>query len=112
MSELVDDMNNDKPVELVDYEDSVIDWFKEDFELGREMIMDCTADYKESGDKIDLKLLLQNIRRLVKARSYQIFETLGLTETQIDNAIQDENNHNIDIINKMLEALNIEDRLM
>jgi len=112
MTEPYDSDSDDEIVELVDYEDSVIDWFKNDFELCREMIMDCTAEYKESGDKIDLKLLLQNLRRLVKARGYQSFKTIGLTETQIDKAIQDENNHNIDIINKMLETLNIEERLI
>jgi len=104
--------NDDEIVELVDYEDSVIGWFKDDYELGREMIMDTTAEYKESGDKIDLKLLLQNLRRFIKAWGYKNFKAFDLSQERIDAAIHDENNYDIETINTMLEALNIEDRLI
>ena len=80
---------------LTDYESMVVNLFKEDFELCREMVENGVEYYLESGDDRDVSLILLNLRRIAKA-GYKDFES---------------DNYDRDVINKTLEALEIKQRI-
>ena len=101
----------EEPVELVDYESFVVNQFREDFELCREMVKDGIEYYQESGEDKDMSLVLLNLGRIIKARGYKDFEAIDLSVSQISNAIKSKENYDRDVINKMFEALAIEERI-
>lgn len=96
---------------LIDYNSMVESMFKDDIELCREMVKRGIEKYRKSGDDKDVTFILLNLGRIIKARGYKDFESLNLTNSQIDNAIKSEGNHNRNIINKMFEALKIKGRI-
>ena len=93
-----------EPTELVDYESFVISEFKKDFELCREMIINSIEDK-------DTAFILLNLKRIIKARGYEDLKSADLSEDQINNAIESKENYDRDIINKMLGALEIKERI-
>ena len=99
---------NNKPIVVHDYESFVISQFKSSYSFCRGMVKQGIEDYREDGD---IRFVLLNLGRIIKARGYKVFETTGLSEMQINNAIESENNYNPDVINKMLEVLKIKERI-
>jgi hypothetical protein len=93
-----------------DYERFVNKMFEKDFELGREMLEESVHDYKENGNDKYINLILLNLKRIIKSRGYKVFEELNLNESQINNAIK-EKKYDRNIINKMLEVLEIKERI-
>ena len=100
-----------EPIKLVDYESFVTEMFKDDFELCREMVIRGIKEYQESGEDKDVTFVLLNIKRIINARGYEDFAGTNLSRSQIDDAINDKKNYDRDVINKMLEALKIIDRI-
>ena len=97
-------------MELYNYENMVIDEFKDDIDLCRLMVKRCIEDY-QAGECEDLTLILLNLKRIVKARGYKDFEVVGLSESQINNAIKSEDSFDLEVINKMFEALEIDEQI-
>lgn len=97
---------------LMEYENWLTDMYREDIALCREILKLDVGEYNESGDDADLSLVLQNLRRVIKARGYEAFEAAHLSEAEIDEAIYSEQYYNRDIVNKMLEAFDVDARLM
>jgi hypothetical protein len=94
-----------------DYESFINKMFEEDLELGREMLEESIHEYKENGDEEYINLILLNLRRIIKSQeNLKVFEALNLNESQINNAIS-EINYDRNIINKMLEVLDIKERI-
>jgi len=100
-----------EPEKLIDYEDFVIAKFKEDPELGREMVIDSIEEYHESGEEEDMTFVLLNLGRIVQAGGYENFKSVNLSESQIDDALNNTENCDRNVINKMLEALGIKERI-
>ena len=97
--------------ELVDYESMVIEKFTNDPELCREMVRIGISEYFESGEEKNSGFIVLNLGRIIKARGYEDFITAGLSRRQIDDAVQNNEGYDPDVINKMLEALGIEERI-
>jgi len=93
-----------EPTKLVDYESFVIAEFKKDFELCREMVID-------SIEEKDMAFVLLNLGRIIKARGYDDFKSANLSEAQIDGAIKSKENYDPVVINKMIGALGINERI-
>jgi len=96
---------------VYDYESMVVDMFKDDPELGKEMVISGIEYYHESGADKDTALILLNLKRIIKVSGYGVFDSLNLSEFDINNAIRDKENYDPKIINKMIEALGIEERI-
>ncbi|MDR2083753.1 MAG: hypothetical protein LBP67_02005 [Bacteroidales bacterium] len=99
-------MSNLEPVH--GYEDFVLKKFKEDPELGIEMLTEAVIEYKTTNDII---YVLLNLSRLISIRGYDEFEIAGLKRESISNVLQNKTPIDITLINNMLEILNIEERI-
>jgi hypothetical protein len=92
------------------HESIVIEKFKEDFESCRKTLEIEIEEYNLSEEK-DIIFILLNLKRIIEARGFEVFETLNLDKSQISNAIKNKENYDRDIINKMFEALGIKERI-
>ena len=104
-------MENEEKIIFNEYESFVNKRFTEDPELGLELIISCIKDYEESGNEKDIEFIILNISRIVKIKGYKFFEVFGLSENQIKCVIDNNENYNKNIINKILEALGIKERI-
>lgn len=100
--------NPTDPVVFRSYEDYVLKRFKEDLEMGLEMIVDEIEEYKSTND---LTFVLLNLSRLVKVYGYHEFEKAGLDRLDIDDVLQGELPPDKVLINQMLDVLCIKERI-
>ena len=96
---------------LVDYESYVIEKFREDPELGLEMVKDAITEYYEDDEVEDVTYVLLILRRIIKAGGFAGIDELKLSENQMEKAVESVGTFNREIVNKMLEALKIDERI-
>ena len=96
---------------LIDYESFVLDKFKEDPELGIEMVKDAIIEYHEGVEVDDVTFVLLNLRRMIAAGGFFNIDEPELSETQMKNAVENVESFDREIVNKMLEALKIDERI-
>jgi hypothetical protein len=113
------DDKNIEPIIFHDYESFVIRRFEESISLCRGMVKHAIEDYQESDDE-DIRFILLNLARIVKARGYGDFKAARLSKSRIDNAIKSEDNYMLNpiindqdrnVINKMITALKIKEQI-
>ena len=98
-------------IKFNDYEDFVINQFKDDPKLSIEMVKSCIMDYRKSGDKIDFEFIILNLKRILNLKEYKCFEKVNFNENELKIFIEKNKNHDINILNKILEALEIEENI-
>ena len=108
---------------LAAFESMVLRKFQKRLSHCRRAVKIEVEEYLASGDEKDIKFILLNLNRIVKARGYKDFESANLSKAQIDSAIKGDhddywlignkelNNDDRAVINKMLGALGIEERI-
>jgi hypothetical protein len=96
-------------IKFNDYEDFLINQFKDDPKLGIEIVKSCIMDYRKSGDKKDFEYIILNLKRILKLKGYKCFEKVNLNENELKIFIENNKYYDINILNKILEALEIEE---
>ena len=83
------------------------------------MVKQAIKEYQESDDE-DIRFILLNLSRIIKARGYKDFKTARLSKSRIDNALKSEDNYILipkindddrNVINTMFKALKIKERI-
>ena len=97
--------------QLIDFESYVLSKFKEDPELGLEMVKKAIIEYHEGEEVDDVTFVLLNLRRIIEAGGLSHIDELRLSETQMKKAVENVESFDREIVNKMLEALKIDERI-